>query len=141
MSVSYRASFPVGRVIWVAVPHCDYCRTSSGHDVFIFCASNLDPSLGQDIFHGGAIELCELFVELTVREESLPENVDGGILVAKWNRDLLTVEESNIVMEWLAMMLLDSIEVSRELLKFLAIRELPNEGICELSEQGDEIVK
>ena len=64
---------------------------------FILFPSDLDPSSGQDVFHGGVIELCKLLVELVVREESLLEGVNGGLLVAKWDGDLLKVKASNIV--------------------------------------------
>ena len=43
-------------------------------------------------------------------------------------------------MEWLATTLLDSVEVSGKLLKFLVASELPNEGVHEFSEEGDKIV-
>ena len=49
---------------------------------FIIFPPDLNPSLHQDIFHGGAIELGELLIELAIREESLPESVDGSLLVA-----------------------------------------------------------
>ena len=118
-------------------PHCSCHRTSGGHD---WSSSSSHMISGQDIFHGGAIELGELLVELTVRGESLSEGVNNGFLVAKWDGDFLTVEASNIVMEWLGMTFSDSIEVSRELLKFLAANKLPNEGVLELSKGRDEII-
>ena len=64
---------------------------------FILFPSDLDPSSGQDVLHGGVIELCKLLVALVVREESLLEGVNGGLLVAKWDGDLLKVKASNIV--------------------------------------------
>ena len=37
----------------------------------VFFPSDLDPSSSQDVFHGGAIELSEFLVELTIREKVL----------------------------------------------------------------------
>ena len=64
---------------------------------FIIFLFDLDPSSGQDVFHGGAIELCIIFVELAVREEFLLEGVDGGFLVVEQDGNLLMFEASNIV--------------------------------------------
>ena len=49
----------------------------------IFFAPDLDLSWGQGIFHGGAIELGQLFIELAVREESFPEGVDSHLLMTE----------------------------------------------------------
>ena len=65
----------------------------------IFLPYNPNPSSGQDIFHGGTIELGKLFVELDVREESLPKGIDGGLLIAKRDGDLFSVKTSNAVTE------------------------------------------
>ena len=65
----------------------------------IFFPTDLNPCLGKNILHGGAVELGQLFVELPVREESLLETVDDDFLVAERNGDFLTVEASNIVAE------------------------------------------
>ena len=66
---------------------------------FIFLPFDLDPSLGQYIFHGSAVELCKLLIEFTVRDKSLSECVDCSLLIAKWDGDLLLVEASNIIVE------------------------------------------
>ena len=42
----------------------------------VFFPYDLDPSSGEDIFHGGAIKLSEFLVELTIRDESLFEGID-----------------------------------------------------------------
>ena len=78
----------------------------------IFLPSDLDPSSSQDIFHGGVVELGQLLIELVVREESLLKGIDGGLLMTERDGNLLSVEVSNIVMEWLATTLLDVIEIS-----------------------------
>ena len=78
----------------------------------IFLPSDLNPSLGLVIFQCGAIELCEFLVELIVREESIQKSVNRGFLVAKRDGNLLTVKASNIVMERLIVMLLDTKEVT-----------------------------
>ena len=49
----------------------------------IFFPSDLNPCSGENILHGGAIELGQLFVELPIWEESLSEGVDGYLLVGK----------------------------------------------------------
>ena len=69
---------------------------------FILLTSDLDPSSGQDVFHGSAIELGEFPVEFTIREESFPEGIECGLLVAKRNRDLLSVEAFYVVVKWFA---------------------------------------
>ena len=53
--------------------------------------SNLNPSSGQGIFHGGAVELDQLFIKLTVREESLSEGIGGSLLMAEGDGHLLSV--------------------------------------------------
>ena len=73
----------------------------------IFFPSDLNPCSGENILHGGVVELCQLFLERPIREESLPEGVDGCLLVAERDCHLLSVEPANIVAEWLAMTLLD----------------------------------
>ena len=80
----------------------------------IFFSFDLDPSLGQDILHHGAIEFSEFFVELSIKEEFLLESVDCSLLIAEWNRDLLLVKASDVVTEWLAATLQDAVEVSAE---------------------------
>lgn len=107
---------------------------------FVFLPSDLNLSLGQDIFHDSTVELGELLVELAIREESLLEGIDGNLLVTKLDGDLLTIEASNIVVEWLTMTLLDVIEVPGELFKFLATGKLLNKSVRELSEGGDGII-
>ena len=49
----------------------------------IFFPPDLDPSSGQDIFHGGAIKLGKLLIDFIVREESFPKGIKGSLLVAK----------------------------------------------------------
>ena len=78
----------------------------------IFLLSDLDPSSSQDIFHGGAVELAKLLVELSVREESLSKGINSSLLITKRDGDLFSVEASNVVAEWLAAALLDVIEIS-----------------------------
>ena len=78
---------------------------------FIFFPTDLNPSSGQNILHGGAVELGQLFVELPVREEALLEGFDGYLLVAERDCHLLLVEPSNVVTEWLTVTLLDAIEI------------------------------
>ena len=65
----------------------------------ILFPSNLNPSSGQDVFHGGAIKLGEILIELAIREESLPEGVDCNLLVAKWDGDIFSIEASHVVAE------------------------------------------
>ena len=72
--------------------------------------------LGPRVFHGSAVELSEFLVELAIRKESLSKGVNCSLLVAEWDEDLLLVEASNIVMEWLIATFLDLVEVSREFL-------------------------
>lgn len=62
-------------------------------------------------------------------------------MIAEGVGDLLTIESSNVVTEWLVVTLLDMIKVSRELLKLLATSKLLYEGVREFSEGGDEIVR
>ena len=78
----------------------------------ILFPTDLNPCSGESILHGGAVELGQLFVELSVREESLPEGVDGCFLVAEGNCHLLSVEPANIVAEWLSTTLLDAVKIS-----------------------------
>ena len=73
---------------------------------------DLNPSSSQDIFHSGAVEIGEFLVELSVSEESLLEIIKCSLLIAKWNGDLLLVEASDVVVEWLTLMLLDFVEIS-----------------------------
>ena len=49
----------------------------------ILFPSDLNPSSGQDVLHGGAIELGEILVEHTIRKKSLPEGINYGFLVTK----------------------------------------------------------
>ena len=79
------------------------------------------------MFHGKAIKLNKFLVEL---EKSFPESVDYGLLIAEWNGDLLMIEASYIVTEWLPMMLLNVVTVSGEL---LATHKMFYEGVRELS--------
>ena len=79
---------------------------------FVFFPSDIDPSLGKDVFHGDSIELSEFLVKLTIKEESLSKGVDWSLLIAKWNRDLLLVESSDVVMKWLTAMLSNAVEVA-----------------------------
>ena len=111
-SWSLYVGLPARRVAWDVVPHSAIVGWASNAMKLIFLPSDLDPSLGQDIFHGGVIELGHLLVELAIREESLMKDIDGGLLVTKGYGDLLSVEASNVVSEWLATMLLDVIEIS-----------------------------
>ena len=63
----------------------------------ILSPSDLDPSSAQDVLYGGAIELSEFFVELSIRLESFPEGVDCSFLIAKWNGEFLSIKASNVV--------------------------------------------
>ena len=72
----------VRRVVWHVVPYRGIRRAAATIE-FILFPPDLDPSSGQDIFHGSVIELGELLVEFVVREESLPKGVDGGLLVTE----------------------------------------------------------
>ncbi len=74
--------------------------------------SYLCPSAGQGVFHGGAIELGQIFVEFPVREETLSKCVGCGLLIAEWNGDFFSVETSDVVSERLGTSLLDAIEVT-----------------------------
>ena len=78
----------------------------------IFLLSDLNPRSGQSIFHGGAFELGQLFVKLAFKEESLPEGVDGYLLMVERNGHLLSIEPSNVVTKWLATTFLDVIEIT-----------------------------
>ena len=48
----------------------------------VFFPFDLDPSSSQDIFHDGAVELSEFLVELSIREDSLSENINCSLLIA-----------------------------------------------------------
>lgn len=96
--------------------------------------------MGQDFFHGSVIELGEFLVELSIKEDYFLESVDCGLLVIKWNEDLLTVEASYVIVEWFPMMLLDAVEVSRKLFLLLVTRKLFNKGVCKLSEGGYGVI-
>ena len=65
----------------------------------ILLPPNLDPSSGQDVFHCSIVELCELFVELTFKLESLLEGVNLSLQNAEWNGFLLSIEATDIVAE------------------------------------------
>ena len=78
----------------------------------IFFPSDLNPCLGENILHGGAVELGQLFVELPIRDESLSKGVNDCLLVAEKNFHLLSVEPANIVAEWLTTTLLDVVKIS-----------------------------
>ena len=47
----------------------------------VFLPYDLNASSGQDVFHGGVVELSEFLVELAIREESLFKGVDCSFLV------------------------------------------------------------
>ena len=61
--------------------------------------SYFNPCTIQGVSHGGTIELFQIFVELSIREESLAESVSYRLLVTEWDRDLLFVELSYVVSE------------------------------------------
>ena len=67
----------------------------------IFFPYDLESSSSQDVFHGGAVKFCEIFVLLDTREESFLECVDRNLWIAEGDGDLLLIEASNIVTEWL----------------------------------------
>ena len=59
--------------------------------------------------------LVEVLVELSVREESLLEHVNYGLLVGKWDGDLLSVDVFDIFPQCFLVALLNAVEVSKEL--------------------------
>ena len=65
----------------------------------LFFPSYLCPSTGQGFFHGGAIKLGQVFVEFPIREETLAECVDCGLLIAEWDGDIFPIETSDVVSE------------------------------------------
>ena len=79
----------------------------------ILFPSYLNPCTCQDIFHCGAIELGQVLIKLSIREESFTESVNHGLLIAEWDGDLFFVELSHIVVEGLCTSLLDAIKVTR----------------------------
>ena len=48
----------------------------------VLFSTYFSPCTGQDVFHYGAIELDQVLIELFIREKSLAENVDHGLLIA-----------------------------------------------------------
>ncbi len=102
--------------------------------------SYLCPSANVGVFHGGAIELGQIFVEFSVREEILSKCIGCGLLISEWNGNLFPIETSDVVSEQLGTSLLDVVEVAREFLKLLATGKLLYKGVRELGERGDGIV-
>ncbi len=47
--------------------------------------SDFCPGAGEGVLHGGAVELSQVFVEFTVREETLSESVYCCLIVTKWD--------------------------------------------------------
>ena len=72
------------------------CRTTNAMELILF-PSYFNPCTNQDVFHGGTVELCQIFVELPIREESLAESIYCRLLVTEWDGDLLFVELSHVV--------------------------------------------
>ena len=66
---------------------------------FILFPSYFSAPMSQNIFHGGAIELGQVLVELFVWEEHLSKSIDCCLLVIEWNGDLFPVEASDVVSE------------------------------------------
>ena len=85
--------------------------TTCAIDLILF-PSYLCPSAGQGFFHGGVVKLGQVFVEFPIKEETLSECVGCGLLIAKWNGDLLSIEASNVVSERLSTLVLDVVEVA-----------------------------
>ena len=104
-----RTGFLAGRVLRISFLTAAIVGWAFDTMELILLPFDLNPCSGQGILLGGTVELCQLFVKLTIREKSLSEGIDGSLLMAERDSHLLSIEPANVVAKWLAKMLLDAI--------------------------------
>ena len=74
--------------------------------------SYFSPYTSQGVFHGGTIELCQIFVELPIRRSPLRKASAAISWLQNGMETFFFIEPSHVVSEWLCSSLLDVIEVA-----------------------------